>query len=98
MKKRILACVMIIAIISMLMIGCTSVNGTDETSDRIDNMFVRVGWNSWLDAWIVYNTETKVMYAISEVAYNRGTMTLLVDEMVNQNFGKNKSEVLLEFN
>lgn len=45
MKKRILACVMIIATISMLMIGCTSVNGTDETSDRIDNMFVRVGWN-----------------------------------------------------
>ena len=80
MKKRILACVMIIATISMSMIGCTSVNGTDETSDRIDNMFVRVGWNSWLDAWIVYNTETKVMYAISEVAYNRGTMTLLVDE------------------
>ena len=29
MKKRILACVMIIATISMLMIGCTSVNGTD---------------------------------------------------------------------
>ena len=46
MKKRILACVVIIATISMLMIGCTSVNSTDETSDRIDNMFVRVGWNS----------------------------------------------------
>nr|WP_304021670.1 DUF6440 family protein [Ruminococcus bromii]DAU34443.1 MAG TPA: protein of unknown function (DUF4969) [Caudoviricetes sp.] len=80
MKKRILACVMIIATISMLMIGCTSVNGTDETSDRIDNMFVRVGWNSYLDSGIVYDTETKVMYAISEVAYNKGTMTLLVDE------------------
>lgn len=80
MKKRILACVMIIATISMLMIGCTSVNGTDETSDRIDNMFVRVGRNSWLDAWIVYDTETKVMYTISEVAYNRGTMTLLVNQ------------------
>lgn len=80
MKKRILACGVIIATISMLMIGCTSVSSTDETSDRIDNMFVRVGWNSCLDAGIVYDTETKVMYALSEEAYNRGTMTLLVDE------------------
>ena len=80
MKKRILACVMIIATISMLMIGCTSVNGTDETSDRINNMFVRVGWNSCLGAGIVYDTETKVMYAISEVANNKGTMTLLVNQ------------------
>lgn len=80
MKKRILACVMIIATISMLMIGCTSANSTDETSDRIDNMFVRVGRNSWLDAWIVYDTETKVMYTISDIPYNKGTMTLLVDE------------------
>lgn len=80
MKKRILACVMIIATISMLMIGCTSVNGTDETLDRIDNMFVRVGWNSCLDSGIVYDTETKVMYAISDMPYNKGTMTLLVDE------------------
>lgn len=75
MKKRILACVVIIATISMLMIGCT-----DEISDRIDNMFVRVGWNSCLDAGIVYDTETKVMYAKSEAAYNKGTMILLVDE------------------
>ena len=37
MKKRIFACVVVITIISMLMIGCTSVNSTDETSDRIDN-------------------------------------------------------------
>lgn len=64
MKKRILACVMIIATISMLMIGCTSVNGTDETSDRIDNMFVRVGWNSYLDSGIVYDTETKTLERI----------------------------------
>ena len=46
MKKRILACVVTITLISMLLVGCTSVNSTDETSDRIDNMFVRVGWNS----------------------------------------------------
>lgn len=75
MKKRILACVVIIATISMLMIGCTSVNSTDEISDRIDNMFVRVGRNSWLDAWIVYDTETKVMYTISDIPYNKETMT-----------------------
>lgn len=80
MKKRILACVVIIATISILMIGCTSVNGTDETSDRINNMFVRVGRNSYLDSAIVYDTETKVMYAVSRGAYKSRTMTLLVDE------------------
>ena len=87
MKKRILACVVIIVTISMLMIGCTSVNSTDETSDRIDNMFVRVGRNSWLDAWIVYDTETKVMYTISDIPYNKGT---------NQNFGKNNTKDVID--
>lgn len=96
MKKRLLACVVTIVTISMLMIGCTSVNSTDETSGRIDNMFVRVGWNSRLDAGIVYDTETKVMYAISDRPYSRGTMTLLVDEMVNQNFGKNNTKDVID--
>lgn len=82
MKKRILACVVIIATISMLMIGCTSVNSTDETSNRIDNMFVEVGYDDILRTTIVYDNETKVMYAVSETnrTHNRGTMTLLVDE------------------
>lgn len=82
MKKRILACVVIIATISMLMIGCTSVNSTDETSNRIDDMFVEVGYNDILRTTIVYDNETKVMYAVSATnrTHNRGVMSLLVDE------------------
>lgn len=79
MKKRILTCVAVIVMISMLMTGCTSVSSTDKISDRIDNMFVSVGRNSFSDAQIVYDAETKVMYAISDRAYNQGTITLLVD-------------------
>lgn len=65
--------------ILMLMIGCTSISSTDKISDKIDNMFVRIGRNSYTDAEIVYDAETKVMYAISDGAYNHGTITLLVD-------------------
>lgn len=80
MKKRIVACILTITLISMLMIGCTSVSSTDTVSDRIDNMFVRVGRSDYINVDIVYDSETKVMYAISCGPYNRGTMTLLVNK------------------
>lgn len=80
MKKRILTCVAVIVMISMLMTGCTSVSSTDKISDRIDNMFVRVGRSDYINVDIVYDSETKVMYAISCEPYNKGTMTLLVDK------------------
>lgn len=80
MKKRIVACVLTITLTSMLMIGCTSVSSTDTVSDRIDNMFVRVGRSDYINVDIVYDSETKVMYAMSCEPYNRGTMTLLVNK------------------
>lgn len=80
MKERILACVTVIVMISMLMIGCTSVSSTDTVLDRIDNMFVSVGRSDYINVDIVYDSETKVMYAISCEPYNRGTMTLLVNK------------------
>ena len=80
MKKRIVACVLTITLISMLMIGCTSVSSTDKISDRIDNMFVMVGRSDYINVDIVYDSETKVMYAISCEPYNKGTMTLLVNK------------------
>lgn len=49
MKERILACVTVIVMISMLMIGCTSVSSTDIVSDRIDNMFVSVGRSDYIN-------------------------------------------------
>lgn len=76
MKKRILACVIVVIIISVLIGGCVSGKASTKTS----NMFEYIGYSSDARSEIVYDTETKVMYALSEEAYNRGTMTLLVDE------------------
>jgi hypothetical protein len=70
MKKRIIVCSTVIVIISALISGCES----EET--RSNKMFECVGYNNEVNAKIVYDTETKVMYAFS---CDRN-MTLLVDE------------------
>lgn len=75
MKKRILACVVVIIIISVLISGCVS----DEALSKTSDMFEYIGYNSEANAEIVYDTETKVMYTISDIPYNKGTMTLLVN-------------------
>lgn len=72
MKKRILACVVIIVMISVLFSGCASIKASIKTSD----MFEYIGYSSESNSEIVYDTETKVMYAVLS---NR-SMTLLVDE------------------
>lgn len=72
MKKRLLACVVIIVMISVLFSSCASIKISIKTSD----MFEYIGYSSKANSEIVYDTETKVMYAILS---NR-SMTLLVDE------------------
>lgn len=76
MKKRILVCVVIITMISMLTGGCVS----SEASTKTNDMFEYTGYSPEANSEIVYDTETKVMYSISDEPYNRGRMTLLVDE------------------
>lgn len=72
MNKRILACVTAIIIISVLISGCVS----DETLSKTSDMFEYVGYSREANSEIVYDAETKVMYAVLS---NR-SMTLLVDE------------------
>lgn len=72
MKKRILACVVTMTLISMLLVGCISGKASTKTSD----MFEYIGHSSEANCKIVYDTETKVMYAI----LNYRSMILLVDE------------------
>lgn len=72
MKKRILACVTAIIIISVLISGCVS----DETLSKTSDMFEYVGYSREANSEIVYDAETKVMYAVLS---NR-SMILLVDE------------------
>lgn len=66
-------CVFLLALIAMLLSGCAS----EEETETSGKMFVTVErtWNYS----IVYNKETRVMYAVSDGSYNNGTFTLLVN-------------------
>ncbi len=75
MKKKILS-VMIVLTLALSLCGCQEVK--DEADSKEQSMFVYVERASNWD--IVYHRETKVMYAVSNGSYNRGTFTLLVDE------------------
>lgn len=82
MKKRIIVCATVILIISALISGCES----EET--RSNKMFECVGYNNEVNAKIVYDTETKVMYAFS----SGRNMTLLVDENGDPKLWKGSSK------
>lgn len=80
MKKRIILCIAIITTITMLLVGCTTVSSKDTTSDRVDSMFIKVGYNDTIGCNIIYDKETKVMYTATPIGrYNRGTITMLVN-------------------
>lgn len=70
MKKII---VLMIVVLAVALTGCSEVE--DKTSDKTE--FVVVESTSIWD--IVYNKRTKVMYAVSQGTYNKGTFTLLVN-------------------
>lgn len=61
-----------IVVLAMAITGCSEVE--EKTSDKSEFVIVErtVSW------YIVYHKETKVMYAVSQGAYNGGTFTLLV--------------------
>lgn len=62
----------------MLVIMFTSCSSSTEANARNTNRFELIQSTSWCD--IIVDTETGVEYAISTSAYNRGNMTVLVDE------------------
>ncbi len=45
-----------------------------------EDRFIKIDRYNYTDTIIVYDKQTKVEYAISDAAYNRGTITLLVDQ------------------
>ena len=70
----IVACIMILS-------GCSKTTVEDESQyndkDTISSMFVVV---ERAKLWfVVYNKDTKVMYAVSRDSYNYGNFTLLVN-------------------
>ncbi len=84
MKKKLLALIFSAVIVSSILVGCSTAEikkSYDEETEDTEAMFVEVE-NTGVSR-IVYDRETKVMYAISYSLYNRGNFTLLVDENGN---------------
>lgn len=84
MKKKVIALIFSATVLSSILTGCNyaEVEKTYDTeAENLTSMFVEVeeGY-SWK---VVYDKETKVMYAVSNSGYNYGNFTLLVDENGN---------------
>ncbi len=85
MKKKVLTLIFSVVVLSSVLTGCsTGIVSTEETygtEKNIKAMFVEVEkTNSWR---IVYDKETKVMYAVAKYGSGSGQFTLLVDENGN---------------
>ena len=77
MKKIICLLLSVLYLSTITACDYAEVENYDEDKPTT-SMFVVVETTS---AWkIVYHKETKVMYAVSDVSYNFGNFTLLVDE------------------
>lgn len=77
MKKKLLLVLVIIA--GVILTGCNfQYTQDDRKPENEKSMFVIVDQTPlWM---IVYNMETKVMYAVSNDFYNVGTFTMLCDK------------------
>ena len=83
MKKKLIILTMSIVLMFCL-IGCVDINKSMLNEEDLSNaakseysMFIELedGWSYQ----IVYHKDTKVMYAISDSSYNRGTFTVMVN-------------------
>lgn len=72
MKKKL--CMLIIC--ALFLVGC-SADLSEQMDEYNEGYFIRVGYDQGIE--IAYAKDTKVMYAISRMAYNCGDITLLVD-------------------
>ena len=76
MRKKVIALVISLGLLITL-VGCDCDIVQEENCQYGNSMFITVeqakNWN------IVYHNKTKVMYVVSNSAYNRGDFTLLVD-------------------
>ena len=75
--KKIFAWLLGLMLMVGLLAGCGTSAVETETGDSDASMFVEA--ESAMNWCVVYHRDTKVMYAVSDGSYNRGTFTLLVD-------------------
>lgn len=75
-KSKFIATIVAIALVIMVLffVGCDNTNNSVKASDDV---FVTVSKN--FSYAVVYDRETKVMYAISDATYNQGNFTMLVN-------------------
>lgn len=79
-KKILLTIILCLLLTTFSFTACgnSTVNATDSNNNYSGNMFTRV--KSGLgDFYVVYDNETKVMYAVSDGYYNCGVLTMLVN-------------------
>lgn len=79
-KKILLTIILCLLLTAFSFTACgnSTVNATDSNNNYNGNMFTRV--RSGLgDFYVVYDNETKVMYAVSNGDYNKGVLTMLVN-------------------
>lgn len=67
--------IVIVLLTCLALVGCSR-NGQAEEEKRINRFAVAERGNYWT---VVYDKNTRVMYVVSDVAYNRGTFTVMVD-------------------
>lgn len=75
-KSKFIATIITIALVIMVLffVGC---NNTNNSVKANDDVFVTV--SDSFDYVVVYDRETKVMYAMSDGSYNRGSFVMLVN-------------------
>lgn len=76
--KKFLATILLVIIIALTFVGCTTQATTEEDIDNTEcSMFVYVESTMIYD--VVYHKDTKVMYVISRGSYNQGTFTVMLN-------------------
>lgn len=64
----------VLAVVVLFFVGCDNTNNSVKADDDV---FVTVSKN--FSYAVVYDRETKVMYAMSNESYNQGNFTMLVN-------------------
>ncbi len=75
-KSKFIATIIAITLVVVVLffVGCDNTNNSAKADDSV---FITVSYKS--EYQIVYDKETKVMYAMSDGSYNRGSFVMLVN-------------------
>ena len=83
-KKILLTIILCLLLTAFSFTACenstaNTTDGNNSTSDSTNRMFTIIPSAGTGAFYIVYDNETKVMYAVSNGDYNRGVLTMLVN-------------------